>query len=89
VKILSFVALGLCAACAFAFAERPAFADSCFVVRATADARNPQISTERSQRRLQHHIASNLSSMHGKSIGPVHTHCIRNACESSAVVCHH
>jgi hypothetical protein len=30
-----------------------------------------------------------LSSLHGKVIGPVHTHCIRNACESSAVVCHH
>jgi hypothetical protein len=89
VNKLSLVALGLCVVVAFVFAQRPALADSCYVVRATADARNPQVSTERSQRRLQHHIAGNLSSLHGKAIGLVHTHCIRNACESSAVVCHH
>ena len=86
---LPLVALVLCVIVDFVFAQRPALADSCYVVRATADARNPQVSTERSQRRLQHHIAGNLSSLHGKAIGPVHTHCIRNACESSAVVCHH
>jgi hypothetical protein len=89
VNKLSFVALGVCAIVAFAFAQGPALADNCYVVRATADARNPQISTERSQRRLQHHIAGNLGSLHGKVIGPVHTHCIRNAYESSAVVCRH
>ena len=61
----------------------------CVVVRATADARNPQVSTERSQDRLQRYIARKLASLTGKSIGPVSTHCIRNACESSAIVCHH
>lgn len=85
---LRFVLLVPCVVFVFFGALRPAVADSCYVVRATADARNPQVSTERSQRRLQH-IAGNLSSLHGKVIGPVHTHCIRLACESSAVVCHH
>jgi hypothetical protein len=66
----------------FTVISHTALADSCYVVRATADARNPQVSTERSQRRLQHHIASNLNSLHGKHIGPVHMHCIRNAYES-------
>ena len=89
VNALRFVLLVSCVVFVFFGALRPAVADSCYVVRATADARNPQVSTERSQMRLQHHIAGNLSSLHGKVIGPVHTHCIRNACESSAVVCHH
>jgi hypothetical protein len=30
-----------------------------------------------------------LSSPGGKSVGPTSTHCIRNACEASAIVCHH
>jgi hypothetical protein len=30
-----------------------------------------------------------MRSAGGKSIGPTHTHCIRNACEASAVVCRH
>jgi hypothetical protein len=64
--------------------------ESCYVVRATADARNLQISTERAERRLQqHHILRQLTSTTGKHIGPVHTHCIRNACERTAIVCHH
>lgn len=63
-------------------------AENCFHVKATADARNPQISTERAQKLLQEHIVARVSSMTGMHIGPVHTHCIRNACESSAVVCH-
>jgi hypothetical protein len=63
--------------------------DNCYVVRATANARNERISRDRAQSRLQHYIARNLSSMHGKSLSPVSTHCIRNACEASAIVCHH
>jgi hypothetical protein len=30
-----------------------------------------------------------LSSASAKSISPVTTHCIRTACESSAIVCRH
>jgi hypothetical protein len=63
--------------------------EGCYVVRATADARNPRVSTERAEHRLHRHILHELRNNAGKSIGPVHTHCIRNACEASAVVCHH
>jgi hypothetical protein len=63
--------------------------EGCYVVRATADARNPRVSTERAEHRLHRHILHELRNDAGKSIGPVHTHCIRNACESSALVCHH
>ena len=63
--------------------------ENCVVVRATADARNPQISTERSLHRLHRYIADHLRSSGGKSVGPTSTHCIRNACESSAIVCQH
>jgi hypothetical protein len=63
--------------------------ENCHVVRATADARNPQVSTERAQHRLQHYIARHLSSLGGKTISAVSTHCIRNACEASAIVCLH
>ncbi len=85
--LLAGVALG--AVVALGTVSEPARAENCFTVRATADARNPQISTERSQRRLQQYIASSLSSLSGKTIGPVSTNCIRNACKSSAIVCHH
>jgi hypothetical protein len=63
--------------------------EGCYVVRATADARNPRVSTERAEHRLHRHILHELRNNAGKSIGPVHTHCIRNACEASALVCHH
>jgi len=63
--------------------------ENCYTVRGTADARNPAISTERAERRLHHHIAHEMRSTGGKSIGPTHTHCIRNACEASAIVCRH
>jgi hypothetical protein len=33
--------------------------------------------------------ADHLRSPRGKTVGPTSTHCIRNACESSAIVCHH
>jgi hypothetical protein len=89
VKKFLIAGLVLCAVVAIGGGSRPALADSCYVVRATADARNPQISTERAERRLQQHILRQLTSTHGKHIGPVHTHCIRNACKASAVVCHH
>ncbi len=86
---LVLAALVLTAAAAFGAPSTPAKAEECFVVRGTADARNPQVSTERSRHRLQKYIARNLSSLSGKTIGPVSTNCIRNACESSAIVCHH
>jgi len=63
--------------------------ENCTVVRATADARNPHVSTDRALHRLRRYIADHLSSPGGKSVGPTSTHCIRNACEASAIVCHH
>jgi hypothetical protein len=69
--------------------SQPVVAADCVVVRATADGRNQTVSTDRSKRRLQHYIGRKLSSASAKSISPVSTHCIRNACESSAVVCRH
>jgi hypothetical protein len=56
---------------------------------ARADARNRQISIDRAERRLHHHIAHELRGSGGHSVGPTHTHCIRNACEASAIVCRH
>lgn len=47
------------------------------------------VSTERSKRRLQHYIGRKLNQFTAKSISTVTTHCIRNACESSAIVCRH
>jgi hypothetical protein len=46
-------------------------------VRATADARNPRVSTERAQNRLQHHLTRQVTSTAGQNVGPVHTYCIR------------
>lgn len=63
--------------------------DNCYVVRGTADARNQTISRERAERRLHHHIAHEMRSIGGHSVGPTNTHCIRNACEASAIVCRH
>jgi hypothetical protein len=74
---------------AVTLAWQPVLAADCVVVRATADARNPTVSTERATRRLQHYIGRKLSSFAAKSVSPISTHCIRNACESSAVVCRH
>ena len=74
---------------AVAFGSQPVRADDCVIVRATADARNQTVSTERSKRRLQHYIGRKLNSFTAKSISTVTTHCIRNACESSAIVCRH
>ena len=62
---------------------------NCYTVRGTADARNPKISTERALNRLHHHIAHEMRSPGGKTVGPTSTHCIRNACEASAIVCRH
>ena len=83
--------VALCAFAALTIVSQPVWAgmENCFVVRATADARNQQISTDRAQRRLQEYIARNLSSLTGKHISSVTTNCIRNACESTAIVCHH
>jgi low affinity Fe/Cu permease len=62
--------------------------ESCYTVRATAEARNPQVATERAENRLHRHIADELRSATGKRIGPVKTQCIRNSCKASTVVCH-
>ena len=85
------VAAGLVVA--LAVASQAAYATSafenCTVVRATADARNPTVSTERALHRLHRYIADHLRSLGGKSVGPTSTHCIRNACEAAAIVCQH
>jgi hypothetical protein len=85
------LAAGLAAALAVAShaAQATSAFENCTVVRATADARNPQVSTERAVHRLRRYIAFHLNSLGGKSVGPTSTHCIRNACEASAIVCHH
>lgn len=62
---------------------------NCFAVRGTANARNPRVSTERALNHLHEHIAHEMRNPAGKTIGPTSTHCIRNACEASAIVCHH
>ena len=63
--------------------------ENCYTVRGTADARNRQISSERAKQRLHRHIADEMRSPGGKSMGPTQVHCIRNACEASAWVCRH
>ncbi|MGD9500876.1 MAG: hypothetical protein AB7V40_00125 [Methyloceanibacter sp.] len=86
-----FVALLLAGACAFnpLSVRAETGLDDCHIVRGTADARNRALSVERAERRLHHHIAHEMRSQGGKSIGPTHTHCIRNACEATAIVCRH
>jgi hypothetical protein len=85
------IAAGLVAAFAVTSASVRAESglENCYTVRATADARNRQISIDRAERRLHHHIAHELRGSSGHSVGPTHTHCIRNACEASAIVCRH
>ena len=84
-------AVGLVAA--FAITSQTVRAESglenCFVVRATSNARTQAISTDRALHRLRRYIADHLSSSGGKSVGPTSTHCIRNACEASVIVCRH
>jgi len=63
--------------------------ENCYTVRGTADARTRALSIQRAEQRLHRHIADEMRSAGGKSIGPTHTNCIRNACEASAVVCRH
>jgi hypothetical protein len=81
--------VALSAFAAVTLGSQPVMADDCVVVRATADARNQTVSTERSKRRLQDYIGRKLNRFTAKSISTVTTHCIRNACESSAIVCRH
>ena len=85
------VAAGLVAALAVASqaAHATSAFENCTVVRATADARNPAVSTERALHRLHRYIADHVRSPGGKTVGPTSTHCIRNACEASAIVCQH
>ena len=62
-------------------------AEGCYVIRSTADARNPQIATDRAKRHLQTYIGRKLNKQIGITISPITTQCIRNACEASAIVC--
>lgn len=87
VSLVVFFAVGVCA---LAFQISPAASlENCYAVRATADARNQRISRERAEHRLHRHVADEMRSLGGKSVGPTSVHCIRNACEASAWVCRH
>jgi len=86
--LIAGIALGIVAGAVIV--PQPARAlENCFVVTATADARNRDVSIERAENRLHHYIARNLRSLTGKTVSPVTTNCIRNACKSQAIVCHH
>ena len=61
--------------------------EGCYSVRSTADARNPQIATDRAKRHLQRYIGKRLNTLTGKTVSPIRTTCIRNACEAIAVIC--
>ena len=61
--------------------------EGCYTVRSTADARNPQIATDRAKRHLQRYIGKRLNTLAGKTVSPIRTTCIRNACEAIAVIC--
>ena len=87
VLVAAGLAVAVAAMCHSAYAES-AF-ENCHVVRATADARNAEIATDRAVHRLRRYIAFHVSTPGGKSVGPTHTHCIRTACEASAIVCKH
>jgi len=63
--------------------------EECYVVRATADARNQNIARDRAERRLQTYIGRKLNTFTGKTISPIRTTCIRNACGASAAFCRH
>ena len=88
-KFLLAIALVVALAVASPTVRAESGSEDCFVVRATSNARNQAISTDRAQHRLRRYIADHLSSPGGKSVGPTSTHCIRNACEASAIVCRH
>jgi hypothetical protein len=88
-KTLLIVGLALGVAMVATLASRPAAAavDGCYVIRSTADARNPQIAADRAKRHLQRYIGKRLNTFTGKTVSPISTQCIRNACEASAIVC--
>jgi len=87
-SLVALFALGACVAVSQT-ASAESNLDNCYVVRGTADARNPTISRERAERRLHDHVAREMRSIGGHSVGPTNIHCIRNACEASAIVCRH
>ena len=88
-KSLLIAGIALAAAGAVIVPQQAGALENCFVVTATADARNRDVSIERAENRLHHYIARNLRSLTGKTVSPVTTNCIRNACKSQAIVCHH
>jgi len=86
--IVGFVAASILGATSV---SQPAAAEDeeCYVVRATADARNQNIARDRAERRLQTYIGRKLNAFTGKTISPIRTTCIRNACEAAAAFCRH
>jgi hypothetical protein len=88
-KTLLIVALALGAAIAGATVSQPAAAtaEGCYMIRSTADARNQNNARDRAKRNLQSYIGRRLNTFTGKTISPISTTCIRNACEATAIVC--
>jgi hypothetical protein len=87
-KRLLIVALAITAGFVTTPVSAPAVAaEGCYVIRSTADARNPQIATDRAKRHLQNYIARKLNRQTGITISPISVQCIRNACEATAIVC--
>jgi hypothetical protein len=85
---IALLAVGVGAAVAQA-ARAESSLDNCYAVRGTSDGWNQNASRERAERHLHRHIAHEMRSPGGHSVGPTHTHCIRNACEATAIVCRH
>ena len=69
--------------------SQPAAADTegCYLVSSTADARNPQVATDRAKRHLQTYLGRRLNALTGKTVSPITTQCIRNACKAQATIC--
>lgn len=88
-KTLLIVVFALGAVMIGATVSQPAAAavEGCYVIRSTADARNQNTARDRAKRNLQSYIGRRLNTFTGKTISPITTNCIRNACEASAIVC--
>jgi hypothetical protein len=86
---LLIVGLALSAVIVAATTSQPAAADTegCYMVTSTADARNPQIASDRANRHLQSYIGRRLNKLTGKTVSPITTQCIRNACKAQATIC--
>ena len=83
---LLIVGLALSAVTVATATSQPAVADTegCYMVTSTADA---QIASDRAKRHLQNYIGRRLNKLTGKTVSPITTQCIRNACKAQATIC--